>query len=191
VSDEPAKIGRPTLYSEALAHEICERISAGETLMEVVRHDIDGNVRERGSFPAVASIYNWADSTRPQFIPEFLEPFALAKLRQQQYWIEETVTIARNVEMGTEETAEDIIAEGAKIGVKIRTVRKDMLGHRALKIETYLKAAAKMNPQLWADRLQQPIPDHQDPNKVAPRLVIEGGLPDNDPPPPAHDAQEP
>jgi len=54
-----------------------------------------------------------------------------------------------------------------------------MLHHRVLKIDTRLKVIARINPQLWMERLQQPAPD-QTASSGEMKIVIEGGLPDDD-----------
>lgn len=184
--DNPGGGWRVSLYTPEAVQEILERLCEGETLTAICKRDAAGNPRKPGSFPRFSTVYDWADHTRPGFHPEFAEPFAAAKLRQQQFWIEDAVDIANNPEMGEETTEEAILKDGEKHGVKIKTVRRDAYHHRMLKIDTRFRAAAKLNPQLWADRLQQPIPADADPAREAPRLIIEGGLPDNEPPPPDH-----
>lgn len=174
------------LYTPENVREILERLEDGETLTRICKFDRQGVARVYGGFPRYATVYHWAAPTNAQFQPDFAQPFAEAKLMQGRAWIESTVDIADTQEMGEETTEEDIIADGLKMGVKIRVVKKDATAHRALRIETRLKAAAKLNPQLWADRLQQAIPADADPAREAPRLIIEGGLPDNEPPPPDH-----
>ena len=187
-----SKIGRPkgsgSLYTEEIAEEILERLIDGETLVRICKFDLDGNPREKGSFPNHATVYDWADPKEGAYRPDFGPNFARARLAQQRNWIESTVDVARNVEPGIEE----VIEHSARLGVSIKRSRKDMLGHRALQIETLHKAAARLNPALWAERLQQAAPPAQDPTDAAPRLIIKGGLPDDpeDGPPPAAASEE-
>jgi hypothetical protein len=104
----------------------------------------------------------------------FAARFARAKLDQQRVWLEETVDIANTPEPGLEEVQE----HSSKNGVSIKRAYKDMLGHRVLKIKTRLDVIARMNPQLWAERLQAPVPF--DP-ETEPKIQVEGGLPDGEP----------
>jgi hypothetical protein len=173
------KLGRPkgsgSLYTEEIAEEILERLIDGETLVRICKFDFDGNLRDRGSFPNHATVYDWADPNDPVYRPDFGIRFARARLAQQRNWIESTIDIARTPEPGIEE----VVEHSERLGVSIKRSRKDMLGHRALQIETLHKAAARLNPALWAERLQQAAPPAQDPNASAPRLIIKGGLPDD------------
>jgi len=177
---------RQSFYSEEIADEIIDRISNGETLTWICKCERNGRVRERGEFPAFDTIMDWADPKDVRYKREFGLRFASARLRQQQYWMEEAIDIANSPEVGYEEVLED----SARLGVSLKRIRKDMISHRALKIETRMKVAARINPQLWAERLQAAaLPEH-DPSKAAPKLVIEGGLPDDPPPPRDTSSQE-
>lgn len=48
--DEPKKLGRPSKYSDALAAEICERLSEGEALAEICRES---------KMPGVQTVADW------------------------------------------------------------------------------------------------------------------------------------
>jgi hypothetical protein len=179
-------VGRPKgsggLYSKDVADEILERMIDGETLVHICKYELSGRMRERGEFPNHATVYDWGDPGDGSHIPEFSTRFARAKLAQQRNWVESTVDIARNTQLGIEE----IVEHSTKNGVSLRRARKDMLGHRALQIDTLHKAVARMNPAHWAERLQQVAPSENDQSREPPKLIIEGGLPDTeDGPPPA------
>lgn len=176
----PARpVGRPRgskIYSEEIADEIIDRLSHGETLISICRQDRAGNYRYAdGKFPTHVMVYDWADPNDTAYIPDFSLRFARAKLDQQRYWLEECHDIAYSPELGEEEVRE----MSDRNGSSIRRTRKDMLHHRVLKIDTNLKLIARMNPALWAERLQQAAPQEQDPTREPPKLVIEGGLPDD------------
>lgn len=189
----PRQLGRPkgsgSYYSTEVVDEIIDRMIDGETLVHICKYDLAGVLRVRGTFPNHATVGDWADPSAPIHHPDFTPLFARARLAQQRNWVESTVDIARTQEPGYEE----IVEHSTKNGVTIRRARKDMLHHRALKIDTLLKAAARMNPQLWAERLQQAaLPSAPEGDGGPPRLIIEGGLPDEDgePPPPTPPAAE-
>ena len=170
--------GSGSLYTDEIADEIVDRLIDGETLVSICKFDVWGNPRIRGEFPNHATVYDWGDPAAPHHIPSFVTRFARAKQAQHRNWIESTVDIARNPEPSIEE----VVEHSTKHGVTIRRSRKDALGHRALKIETLLRAAAKMDPQHWADRLQQVPQDAGLVDGTPPRLIIEGGLPDEEAP---------
>lgn len=183
--------GSGSKYTAAIADEIIERMAShGHTLVGITRNHADGTPREPGSFPSYAAIYHWADPDDGAYRPEFALRFARAKLDQQRFWMEEVVEIANTPEPGFEE----IVEHSAKNGTTIRRARRDMLQHRTLKIDARLKAAERLDPARWAMRLQQappaPPPDQSD--EGAQRIIVEGGLPDEEPyTPPDEPPQEP
>jgi hypothetical protein len=165
-----------------VADEICERLIDGETLVNICKNHQNGEARVRGTFPNHATVYDWADpSSGTAFRPEFAPRFARARLAQHRSWIETTIDIARTPQPGIEE----VVEHSEKFGTTIRKARKDMLQHRALQIDTAYRAAARLDPARWAERLQQAAPRDDDPAKQPDRLIIMGGLPeDTDEPPP-------
>lgn len=173
----------PSKCTPEVADEIITRMCHGETLIQICKKERNGRLRVKGEFPSYHTVQDWADPTYPYCIPHFTARFASARLRQQYYWAEECIDIANEPEAGYEE----IVEHSEKNGVTIRRARKDMLHHRALKIDTRLKILSKINPTMWAERLQQLAPAD---NSAQPKLVVEGGLPD-DAPPPAAPKQEP
>jgi hypothetical protein len=175
------------MYTEEIADEIIERMCWGHTLVSICRQDVNGNDRIAGTFPSVRTVYDWGDGQdgprSSRAAPDFPARFARAKLTQQRVWLEETVDIANTPDVGVEEVRE----HSEKNGLSLRRAYKDMTAHRAMKIRTRLEVIARMNPQLWAERLQQAAPQEQDPSAAAPRLIVEGGLPDDATIPPAPD----
>lgn len=183
------KGGRPkgtyVHYRPEVVDEIIERMSTGSTLISICREREDGTLRVKGEFPPARMVYDWADPNDPCFHAEFSPLFARAKLEQQRCWIEQCVDIANTPMMGIEEMRE----HSSKSGVSIKRAMKDMLGHRSLQIHTRLQVVARLNPQLWAERLQQPALPEAPGEGAGNRVIIEGGLPDNEPPPPEGPSQ--
>lgn len=176
-------LGQGTYYCEAVVTEIIDRMCHGETLIAICRFHRDGSLRAYGTFPNHRTVYDWGDPLEPCSHAEFIPRFARAKLIQQQCWLEQCIDIANTPHLGVE----DSYTETAK-GSFVKTVTKDALGHRALQIDTRLKVLARMNPQLWSERLQQAAEGGQAADGASPnKLIIEGGLPDNEPPPPSVD----
>ncbi len=61
----PRGPGRPSLYTEELAEEICDRLSSGETLADICRSP---------HMPAVSTVYDWKRA-----YPEFSVGFGRAR----------------------------------------------------------------------------------------------------------------
>lgn len=74
VTKEKNKGGRPTIYTQALADEICERLSHGETLRKMVLDE---------HMPASSAVYRWLDSNQ-----SFKEQYAQARVKQADYYAE-------------------------------------------------------------------------------------------------------
>jgi hypothetical protein len=74
VTEPKKKQGRPTIYTQALADEICERLAHGETLRKMVLDE---------HMPASSAVYRWLDSNE-----SFKEQYAQARVRQADYYAE-------------------------------------------------------------------------------------------------------
>jgi hypothetical protein len=68
------KQGRPTIYTQAIADEICERLAHGETLRKMVLDE---------HMPPAGTIYRWLDSNE-----SFRDQYAQARVRQADYYAE-------------------------------------------------------------------------------------------------------
>jgi hypothetical protein len=172
-----------------VVEEIIERVSDGETLVSVCRTKRNGKPREYKTFPSFGTVTDWADTNWQGHHPDFVILFARARLAQQKLWLDEIKDIADEPSLTYEET----IQESAQFGRSTKQVRKDNIARSNLRIQTRLDAIARMNPQLWAERLQQAA-QRAETGDNAPRLVVEGGLPDNEPPvdlPPQEDTPSP
>jgi hypothetical protein len=182
----PAVIGRGrpkgvgSYYCEEVVEEIVDRMCHGETLASICRTDYEGHMRERGTFPSYPLIFQWANPDDDAHHPDFVTRFASARIINQYYLLDTTVDISRNTQVGLEETL-DI---HPKFGVTMKRTKKDMLGHRQFQVDTIHKYLSKINAPKWEARLQQPAPTDGDDTGAPDRLIIEGGLPDNEPPPP-------
>jgi hypothetical protein len=74
VTKEKNKGGRPTIYTQAIADEICERLAHGETLRKMVLDE---------HMPPAGTIYRWLDSNE-----SFRDQYARARVRQADYYAE-------------------------------------------------------------------------------------------------------
>ena len=168
--------------TDEVEDEVLDRMIRGETIVRICTVDRRGFHRQGRSFPRKDEIYDWADPGLPVYRPEFAVRFARACLEQQRTWLEECIDISNEPASGYEEVHEYSEAHGVSRKVAIR----DMLGHRALRIKTRLEVIARMNPQMWAERLQQLQSNENDSNKQPDKIIIIGGLPEekDEPSPP-------
>lgn len=120
---------RKSLYTEALAGEIVERISNGEPLKAICRDP---------HMPSWSVVYTWIRAR-----PEFAEQMEAAREIGADAIAEEALQIADNTQIGEE-------VEESETGKKVK--RGDMLGHRKLQVETRLKLLAKWHPKKYGDR---------------------------------------
>lgn len=127
---EPKKRGRPSTFDQAIADEICERMSDGEPLREICRDD---------RMPAWRTVYGWQAAN-----PDFLARIAHARDAGEEAIFQDCLRIADTPLIGEE-------VEESDNGKKVK--RGDMLGHRKLQIETRLKLLAKWNPRKYGDKL--------------------------------------
>ena len=132
--------GRPSLYTLALAEEVCERLSNGETLEDICRS---------AHMPATRTVYLWTETHE-----SFAADFARARTRGFDAIAAEALRIANTPVEGVEYVTK---ADG---GVEER--RGDMLGHRKLQIETRLKLLAKWDPKRYGEKLALEVDDVTD-----------------------------
>ena len=76
------KIGRPTIFTQDIADEICKRMANGETLRKIVLDD---------HMPVSSAIYRWLDTNQI-----FREQYTQARIKQADYYAEMIVDEAFN-----------------------------------------------------------------------------------------------
>ena len=79
-------MARPTIYTEALANEICARIADGETLKRICRDE---------HMPCTRTVHRWLAEHE-----EFCRSHARARLVRAQSLVDEIVEIRRKIEIG-------------------------------------------------------------------------------------------
>jgi hypothetical protein len=78
------KMGRPSGYTDAIAHEICDRIANGEALHKICQLD---------EMPSTSMVSRWLDERS-----DFRERYARAREKQADRFAAEIVTIADEAE---------------------------------------------------------------------------------------------
>lgn len=122
-------MGRPPMYTEAIAEEICQRLAEGEPLRVICRD---------AHMPSWRAVYYWMRER-----PDFAERVAEARRMGYDAIAEEALEIADTPVMG-EEIEED--------GKKVKRRRTEMLGHRKLQVWTRLQLLARWYPTKYGER---------------------------------------
>lgn len=123
------RMGRPSTLTQAIADEICERISDGEPLRAICRDD---------HMPAWRTVYDWISADT-----DFSARIARARELGFDAIAEEALSIADTPTIGQTSVSK---ATGLEV------TEADMLGHRRLQVETRLKLLAKWAPKKYGDK---------------------------------------
>lgn len=123
-----AKVGRPEVYGQAIADEICAQVAQGKTLADICQ---DKNM------PHPVSVVRWQRENH-----EFGLAYARARMDQADYFAEEIIKIAREMVK---------ISDDENLDPASRRVRIDS---RAKLMEQFRWTAAKLKPQSYGERLE-------------------------------------
>lgn len=174
VAPTPKKNGRPTLYSEEMALEICRRIASGETLIEICRDEHMAHETTVRGWVLEDEMGLAEKKGSPWF--GFAALYARARLMQIEHEVEEIKLITDNPVAG-EITSIKYISDKEGNPIEVREVRReDMLGHRRLQVDTRKWRAGKIAAHRYGERLAA----LESRDGLTPP-VIEGGLPDDEP----------
>lgn len=120
-------MGRPSLYTEELVEEICERLADGEPLRHICRDD---------HMPSWRTIYRWLDDE------ELSARIAHARELGEQALSEQCMDIA------DDEQHDWTMSKKGTITNEVAIARAK------LRVWTRLQLLAKWNPKKWGDRQQ-------------------------------------
>lgn len=105
-------MGKPTIFNQDLADEICRRIIGGETLKAIC---------DEAGMPHNATVQNWRHKNLA-----FNDQYASAREMQAETIFDEILEIADNTEIGTRTVISDD---------ETKTYEGDMVEHRKLRIQ--------------------------------------------------------
>lgn len=129
----PAKIGRPSLYTEELADTICEAIATTACGLDTICEDHKG-------FPHPATIVRWITDNE-----EFRGKYTRAKERQADRFVEEIVEIA-------DDGRNDWMERRRENGETIEVVNAEHISRSKLRIETRKWLAGKLAPKKYGEK---------------------------------------
>ncbi|WAX26339.1 terminase small subunit [Ralstonia phage p2110] len=122
------KVGRPSIYSEKLAMEICLRIACGDSVRTICKD---------AGMPSQDTIYRWVFQNA-----EFSEKYARARAMQMESWADEILGIADD---GSNDTYED--EDGNP-----RTDH-DVIARSRLRVDTRKWLMSKLAPKKYGDKV--------------------------------------
>jgi hypothetical protein len=137
----PKKRGRPSLYSDKLATEICTRLALGDSLRTICKED---------KMPCISSVMNWLFAKHPPDDPKagFLAQYLRAREVQAELMVDEILDLA-------DDTSMDVLYDLDGQPVKANNVR---IQRHKLQIDTRMFFLSKVLPR-FGDRVAPEIDD--------------------------------
>lgn len=130
---EETKMGRPSVYTEELAHEICVRLGSGESLRKIC---LDERI------PSIATVMSWLTKK-----PDFLEQYTRAREIQAETQFDELIDIVDQPPELSHITNKD----GELVEVKFDS---SYVAWMKLRVDTRKWTAARMAPKKYGEHKQ-------------------------------------
>lgn len=127
------KMGRPSIYSTALAAQLCSRIAEGESLRSICRDD---------AMPSIAVVFEWLAQK-----PDFAEQYTRAREEQADVHADAIVAIADE----TPDVEEVLDKHGNVVDIKLHSAYVQWQKNR---IDARKWVASKLKPKKYGDRVQ-------------------------------------
>lgn len=169
---EPKPRGRPTTYTDEIALDICSRIAAGETLIEVCAQP---------GYPGETTVRGWdlSDGSglakdKPWF--GFSAMYTRARLMQIEHEVDEIRIISNTPLIGEVKTKKQVPGKDGTLVEVIEVRTEDMLGHRKLQIDARKWRASKIAAHKYGDRGARDGVGNDDDGEI----FVTGGLPEED-----------
>jgi hypothetical protein len=147
--------GRPTDYSDKLVEHLCEKISSGMSVRRIC---------EKEDMPSEDTFYKWLAK-----YPKFSEKYTQAVRHRTDKYLEECVDLADTMPDGVaflgtdgrlyerDEVMALQVRERAELGLVAIALTPELINKRKLQIETRMKAAARMHPRKYGDKVQTEV----------------------------------
>lgn len=164
----PKKVGRPTIFTEDLADQICALLAMGKSMRKVCALD---------SMPDMATVFRWLRVNK-----EFCKQYEKAKQEAADYYADEMVDIA------DDEASSEVIIDGVPVldpdtGKPYKVVTATGVQHARLRVDTRKWIAAKLKPKKYGDRVTneiQPLDENGDRTKWQVQFINADLAPDNE-----------
>ena len=128
------KGGRPTIYSDEIAHEICDRLADGLPLPRILQ--------DNPSLPAKTTIYRWLDENAV-----FREMYTRARLLQAE-------SILDDVRDAAIDDSNDTLTLYNKSGNPYTAANLAALQRAKLRIDSGIKLIEKLAPRKYGSKLE-------------------------------------
>lgn len=129
-------VGRPSLYTEELASEICEAIAHSHKGLSTL-------CKEHHNWPNPLTIYRWLDDEDKV---EFRKQYARAKDAQIEALIDETLEIS-------DDSSNDTLTITKSNGDEVEIENKEWTNRSRLRVDTRKWIAAHLKPKKYGDKL--------------------------------------
>lgn len=134
--------GRPSIYTPALAKEICDRIAKGRTTLSVSKDE---------DMPNLSTIYDWRDDGKHK---EFSAMYAQAREKLCMHWADEVLDCADNETRDYSDKVTEHIGKDGDI-YKVETERKSdntAVQRDRLRTDSRKWLLSKLRPSEYGDR---------------------------------------
>lgn len=125
-------VGRPTVYTQELADQICEQLALGYSIRTVCRPE---------GMPSIQTFFRWIRTK-----PEFSEQYARAKQESADAMAEDILDIA-------DDGTNDWMERENKDGSTYEVVNHEVLARSRLRVDTRKFLMAKMKPKRYGEKL--------------------------------------
>jgi hypothetical protein len=122
-------MGRTSEYTEAIADEICERLSEGESLRKICLDE---------HMPNKATVFRWLAARQ-----DFSDQYARARESQADALADEIVDIADEVEHDTY-----LDKDGHE------TINQEVIARSRLRVDARKWVASKLKPKVYGDKVE-------------------------------------
>lgn len=126
--------GRPTIFTEELASEMCERIAAGESVRSIIKDE---------DMPAMSTFFKWLNQK-----PEFKEQYTIAKQLGAEAMFAEIIGIADD---GSNDYMESLDKDGGVAGWK---TNGEAIQRSRLRVDARKWYLSKVLPKVYGDKQQ-------------------------------------
>lgn len=140
--------GRPTIFSDELATEICTQLAEGNSLRSIC---------EKPEMPSMGTVLRWVLDGQHE---EFRKQYELSRDIQADVLADDIQHIADHTQKGikTKTTSDG----------KVETQEGDMTEHRKLQIDARKWIAARLKPKKYGDKVEQTIQGGDKPILISP-----------------------
>lgn len=146
-------VGRPESYTIAIAEEICQRLSDGETLTEICKLE---------HMPCLSLVMLWARDRA-----DFMELYARARRVQFERMVDEIIDISDDA---TNDWVNRQFGEDT-----VRVIDHEHVNRSKLRVDSRKWLLGKMLPDRFGDRIaHQTLDEHGKPTKPSIIVIVDG-----------------